>query len=98
MRQSTSLATSTVTAITQPAIKTRCQDCDTRPLFAPVDRFPPREALFEPVPRGDGAFPDLPAEQHLFAMALRREVEQAEVEVLEDDAQLLELVYAGERP
>src|SRR5229473_3214000 len=97
MRQSTNFAITRVTAITLPAIRALCQNCDTGGLFAPVDRFPPGVALFEPVPGRDRLFPDVPAEQHLFAFAHRREVEQAEVEVLQDDAQLLELVDARER-
>src|SRR5438034_10101038 len=97
MRQSTSFAIRSVTPITLPAIRALCQKSDTDPLFAPVDRFPPGVALFQPVPGRDRLFPDLPAEQHLLAFAHRREVEQAQVEILQDDAELLELVDTRER-
>ena len=41
----------------------------------------------------DRGLADLPAELDLDALALRREVEQAEVEVLDDDTDLFELVH-----
>jgi hypothetical protein len=49
------------------------------------------------VPERNRLFPDVPAEQHLPAVSLRREVEQPEVEILELDAELLEPLDARDR-
>src|SRR6185312_9589725 len=60
------------------------------PLFVPVDRFPPREPLADAMPARDGGLADPPAELDLLVAAQRREVEQADVEVLDDHTELLE--------
>ena len=48
------------------------------------------------MPVRDGFFPDTPAEQHRDALALGREVDQAGVEILDLDAELLEPLDAGD--
>ena len=57
----------------------------------------PAKPSLEPVPVLDGVLADVPAELDLLALAQRREVEQPEVEVLDDDAELVEPLDAGDR-
>src|SRR5581483_8789585 len=97
MRQSTSFARPSATAITAAATIARCQESDMPGLFAPVDRFPPREPLADSMPVRDGLLADVPAELDLLAVADRGEVEQPRVHVLHDHAELVEPLQAGAR-
>jgi hypothetical protein len=63
-------------------------------LFVGGERFPAREPFLEPVPVLDRVLADLPAEQDLLALAERREIDKAGVEILHLDAQRFELVDA----
>src|SRR6188768_4088333 len=49
-----------------------------------------RETLLQPVPELDRVFAEAPAEQHVFAAAPRREVDQPVVEVLHERAELVD--------
>src|SRR6188768_809723 len=91
MRRSTRRARISVTSRTQPNTSQRCQSSIRKPL-AGVERFPAREAFLEAVPVGDLALADLPAEQHLLAVAQGREVDEPAVEVLDQDAERLQLL------
>jgi hypothetical protein len=56
-----------------------------------VDRFAPREALFDAVPVGDVFFAELPTEVNFSAFEESREVDQADIEVFDDAAHALHL-------
>src|SRR5205823_13773832 len=57
-------------------------------------RFPAGETLVDAVPVGDFVLADLPTEEHLLVAAKGWEVDEATVEVLDEDAQALELLDA----
>ena len=53
------------------------------------------EAVLEPVPPGDLVLAEPPAEEHRLAVAERREVDEARVEILDDHPERDDLVDAG---
>src|SRR5579863_4603483 len=57
-----------------------------------VNRLAPREAFVDPVPESDAFFAQLPAQTHLAPLIAREEIDQANVQILDEDAHLFELL------
>src|SRR5919109_4005824 len=53
-------------------------------------RLAPGEALFDSVPEGDLVLTDLPAEKHVLVAAASGEVDETAIEILDQDAELLD--------
>src|SRR5262249_40562950 len=58
-------------------------------------RAPPRKPRIDPVEEADLLLPEAPAQKHLVASAVRVPVDEADVDVLDDAAELEDAVHVG---